>query len=68
MKDFLMTLVLIVLLSIVGAFSLHYLESKEYDCNDFKNWYEAKMKFQENSEDIYNLDLDNDGVPCNNLL
>ena len=41
--------------------------SIDYNCSDFKNKEEAMEIFKENKKDIYKLDKDKDGIPCESL-
>ena len=39
----------------------------DYNCSDFQNREEAIKVFLSNEEDIYKLDGDKDGIPCESL-
>lgn len=41
--------------------------SIDYNCSDFKNKEEAMEIFKENKKDIYNLDKNKNGIPCESL-
>lgn len=40
----------------------------DYNCSDFKTYAEAKKYFGRNPEDIYKLDKNHDGMPCQSLI
>lgn len=42
-------------------------EFSDKNCADFQTQTEAQKVFEQNSEDIYGLDRNGDGVACNNL-
>ena len=39
----------------------------DYNCSDFRNREEAMKIFLSNEKDIYKLDRDKDGIPCESL-
>ncbi len=40
---------------------------EDYNCSDFKTFDEAMAMFKKNVKDIYHLDGDSDGIPCESL-
>ncbi len=40
----------------------------EYDCDSFTSYGDALAKFKENEKDIYGLDRNNNGIPCEILI
>ena len=39
----------------------------DYDCGDFSTQKQAQEMFEKYDYDIFNLDSDNDGIPCESL-
>lgn len=58
----LMLTIFVVGIGLVGAN-----RTREYDCSDFHSREEAEKLFRQNREDIFQLDRDNDGIPCESL-
>lgn len=62
-KKGLLVLVVIFILLLLSFLT----KPKEYNCSDFKTQLEAYRIFQKHDKDIYHLDRDHDGIPCENL-
>lgn len=58
----LLIFILIAFISILAYVKLH-----EYDCIDFRTQQDAQKVFLRNSQDVYHLDGDQDGIACENL-
>ncbi len=43
------------------------IQTRDYDCSDFKTQVQAYKVFRKSTEDIYSLDGDRDGLPCEML-
>jgi len=39
-----------------------------YNCSDFKTYAEALKVYRKHTNDIYHLDADHDGIPCEKLI
>ena len=56
-------------LAMIGLSLLAYtiflvLQSKDYDCVDFKSQSEAQVEFKKHPTDIYHLDANHNGIAC----
>ncbi len=41
---------------------------RDYNCSDFNTYAEARLVFSKNKKDVYGLDRNHNGVPCENLI
>jgi hypothetical protein len=62
---FILFLILFVAVSIVN---FYLLTKKDYDCSDFATYKDAVKVFKKNVKDIYDLDRNGNGKPCELLL
>lgn len=55
------------LLSILVYLLILNTKKHDYNCSDFKTQREAQAVFNKYPIDLYHLDADHDGVPCESL-
>lgn len=64
MDKFIYRIIVIALLVMIGFI----LSPRNYNCSDFKTYDEAYRVFKQYKHDIYELDRDGDGIPCESLM